>query len=214
MVEVKIPKIYIIEKEQIEKYFTEILIDQVLYFLSGNPLDDQERKMSWLFKIFWDKIKGPGCVMFCDKKGFNAMTDNGKKRFKDTKMRKYDEVVFVDKLQSILKVVLPILYNVYVPQIKLSHLEYLEFVKNREIINEYKLPVINLREALENIYEKIAEFIEVEYNYEVFVNAIKDRYQYILTRWALVGDDELRFHNTLRILLYISEMINLKNLIN
>ena len=214
MVDVKIPKIYTIEKEQIEKYFTEILIDQVLYYLSGNPRDNRENKVKWLYKIFWDKIKGPGCVMFCDKKGFNAMTDNGKKRFKDTKMCKYDEVVFIDKLQSIFEVILPILDKVWVPQIKLTHLEYLEFVKNREIINEYKLPLINLREALESIYEKIAEFIEVEYNYEVFIDAIKNRYQYILTRWALVGDDEIRFHNTWGILRYISEMINLKNLIN
>ena len=214
MVDVKIPKIYTIEKEQIEKYFTEILIDQVLYYLSGNPRDNRENKVKWLYKIFWDKIKGPGCVMFCDKKGFNAMTDNGKKRFKDTKMCKYDEVVFIDKLQSIFEAILPILDKVWVPQIKLTHLEYLEFVKNREIINEYKLPLINLREALESIYEKIAEFIEVEYNYEVFIDAIKNRYQYILTRWALVGDDEIRFHNTWGILRYISEMINLKNLIN
>ena len=79
--------------------------------------------------------------------------------------------MFIDNLYNIFSRTLPILYAVEIPKIKLIHLEYCEFVKNREIINEYKLPIFDLEGPLEQIYKIISKYMEVDYSYDMVIEA-------------------------------------------
>ena len=216
MAEVKIPKLYTIEYEQIEKYFIDFLIDHVLYYTSGLIIDPTltSSRIGWLCKYFWDKINGATNVGFYTKESFNRVTDNGKKRFKDTEQIKYDWIVFIDKLNIIFNKTLPILYGVKISRIDLTYLEYCEFVKNKEIIKEYKLPIFDLEEPLEQIHDIISEYMNVDYNYDMVIKALTKRYQEVLNYWDLTVDELIKFNQPHEVIRVVSQMINLRNLIN
>ena len=216
MVEVKIPKHYTIQNEEIEKYFVDFLSEQVLYCLSGYKVYSYPttQRLGWLCKYFWDKINGASNVAFYTKEAYNNAINNGKKQFKDTELIKYDWVVFIDKLYIIFNRTLPILYAIEIPKIKLIHLEYCEFVKNREIINEYKLPIFDLEGPLEQIYKIISKYMEVDYSYDMVIEALKKRRQELLNYWEVASDELIRFNQTQELTRFISQLINLRNLIN
>ena len=216
MVDVKIPKHYTIQNEEIEKYFVDFLIERVLYCIAGYMVDRPvtTTRMGWLCKYFWDKINGASNVIFYTKEAYNNAINNGKKQFKDTELIKYDWVVFIDKLYKIFSKTLPILYTIEIPKIKLIHLEYCEFVKNREIINEYKLPIFDLEGPLEQIYKIISKYMEVDYSYDMVIEALKKRRQELLNYWEVASDELIRFNQTQELTRFISQLINLRNLIN
>ena len=214
--EVKIPKLYTIEYEQMEKYMVDFLIDHVLYLTAGYAIDPTltPSRFGWLCKYFWDKINGATNASFYTKECFNRVTDNGKKRFKDTELVKCDWVVFIDKLNTLFNKILPILYDVKISRIDLTYLEYCEFVKNREIINDYKLPVFDLEKPLEQIHCIISEYMNVDYNYNMVIKAVTKRYQEVLNYWDLTVDEFIRFNQPHEVIRVVSQMINLKNIIN
>ena len=101
MVDVKIPKIFNIDKsyviEQLDGFIREIAYNYIMEKLRKDPREILNFSNACV-DYYWKKFNKTGQVVFTSQKAYNYNMDNGRKRFKDSCYAKIDWIMFTEAL--------------------------------------------------------------------------------------------------------------------
>ena len=116
MVDVKIPKLFTIEKEHIMEYLESFIKDVAFDYIVGKlhckiPGIIEFKKICRSY--FWDNLGKIGEAVFVYKDLYNYKMDGGKKRFKDSCYAKKDWIVFIENVDQVMETVMLLSHSLY-----------------------------------------------------------------------------------------------------
>ena len=107
MVDVKIPKIFNIDKSYVIEHLDGFIQEIAYNFISGelhNKCLNEDSIDKLCYRYYWNKFNKTGKVIFTHEEVYKHNMDNGRKRFKDSCYVKIDWIVFIDALDKLIDV--------------------------------------------------------------------------------------------------------------
>ena len=107
MVDVKIPKIFNIDKSYVIEHLDGFIREIAYNYIAGNlhnELLNEDSIHKLCYRYYWNKFNKTGQVVFTHEEVYKHNMNNGRKRFKDSCYAKIDWIVYIDVLDKLIDV--------------------------------------------------------------------------------------------------------------
>ena len=116
MVDVKIPKIFNIDKSYVIEHLDGFIREIAYNYIAGNLHNEllNEDSIDKLCRhYYWNKFNKTGQVVFTHEEVYKHNMNNGRKRFKDSCYAKKDWIVFIENVDQVIETVMLLSHSLY-----------------------------------------------------------------------------------------------------